>query len=565
MKKITYFFILLLFSCLRESFAQSAELTTFATKLQQIIVPVQTASKNYEPKMNFVAPAGIRYSYDEVDQKGNKTTHAYEFNLADIDSYAVREQTQKDQINVVLAVRNKQKLIKVYKNEVVEGYSEQALFIAKDIENARAISDLIKKAIPSAEKVMATRLKLSGYDAMVSWLTQNVKNVDLGTKSFTQTLTKHEKPGSLNLLQVDKDNKTSTEEILIFNLADINPNSINYKISGNKFAIYMETLREARYISVRKNGEVKPYTNDLLIYTNNVDEARDLKTVIAMAVPLAIEKVKADIPAPATDKDALQRIKTLMAEITSGNKQIGQTIEPQCLCVFTQVEQDPKTTVKHEYRFNFMDINAAATNIDVSGDRVFIDVTINDNKKLIMHTQAEKFDGYVNDVKFFMPDIEKARRAKVAIDKAIEKCKTSYKEPFGADAGSINTWIRNAIRELSLEETTLKQTLEAVEPGKNNKLKYTRTEVNSKGSGVEEVYEFNLADINPLSVEAEVKGKWLYVSMETDFKGKIIKYYKNGKIQPYISRIDFAINDIDNSRNLMSALKKSIKMLKPAN
>jgi hypothetical protein len=563
MKKIL---VLLMWICTigaTDSSAQSSELTATTAKLKEAVQPVQTASKTFEPKLTFLAPAGIKYVFDEIDQKGNKTTRGYEFNLADIDPYAVREQTQKDVINVVIAVRNKQRLVKVFKNDQVEGYAEQALIIAKDIENARVISDLIKKAIPSAEKVMASRLKLSGYDAMVSWLSQNVKNVDLGTESFKQTLIKNEKPGRLKFTQVEAGSKASTEEIITFNLADINPNTIHYKISGNKFAIQLETLREERYISVRKNGEVKPYVNDLLIYTNSVDEARDLKTVIAMVIPLAIEKVKADIPAPATDKEALQRIKTLTTEIASGNKQISQTIEPQCLCVFTQVEKDPKTSEKHVFKFNWMDVNAAATSIGVSGDRLFLDVAINDKKKLIMDTKDEKFSGYVNDIKLFMPDIENARRAKAAVDKAAEKCKASYKEPFGNDAGSVNAWIRSAVKDVTLEEVTLKQALEPVEAGKNNKLKYTRTEVNSKGNGGEEVYEFNLSDINPLTIEVVVKGKWLYVTMETDFKGKIIKYYKNGKIQPYTSSIEFAVNDIDISRNLVSGLKKATKDVKP--
>ncbi|HEY0745006.1 MAG TPA: hypothetical protein VGD40_26255, partial [Chryseosolibacter sp.] len=98
---------------------------------------------------------------------------------------------------------------------------------------------------------------------------------------------------------------------------------------------------------------------------------------------------------------------------------------------------------------------------------------------------------------------------------------------------------------------------------KVNKVKYTRTEVNAKGSGGEEVYEFNMSDISPLTVEVEVRGKWLYVSMETDFKGKIIKYYKDGKIMPYTAKIDFVINDVDTSRNMVSALQKLVKTQKP--
>lgn len=533
------------------------------TTLQKAIGPVQASSKTYEPKYAFLQPAVIQYSYDEIDAKGNRINYKYEVNVADLDPYAVRELTQKDLINVVLAIKNKQKLVKVYKNNEVQPYDEQALIIAKDIENARQISEAIKKAIPSAEKVMANRLKLSGYDAMVNWLSANVKDVVLGTKTFKQTITKGEKIGTVKFKLVEADAKTSVEDVYAFNLADINPNRINYKITGNRFGIEFETLQDSKFISVSRNGEIKPFINDLVINTNSVDEARDLKTVLSLAAPLAIEKVKADIPAMASEKDALTKLSTLTTTITLGPKEISQSMEPTCLCQLTQVEKDPKTSTKNFYKFNWIDVNAIGSNIEVSGDRMFIEVKMNEGKKLIMDTENEKFKGYDNSFRIYMPNVENARRAKVAIDKAVEKCKANYKEPFGADAAGIFGWIVKNIKDVSLDETTIKQSLQPVDAGKFNKVKYTRTEVNTKGSGAEEVYEFNFADISPLTVEVEVRGKWLYVSMETDFKGKIIKYYKDGKIMPYTAKVEFVINDVDTSRNMVSALQKLVKTQKP--
>ena len=560
MKKIFILTIILL--SLTKAQAQSPELNEMNSKLQKAIGPVQASSKTYEPKIDFVQPAVIQYSYDEVDSKGNRVNYMYEVNVSDLDPYAVREQTQKDLINVVLAIKNKQKLVKVYKNKEVQPYDDQALIIAKDIENARIISEAIKKAIPSAEKVMAGRLKLSGYDAMAGWLTSNVKDVNIGTKSFKQTITKGTKPGVVVFKLIEADAKTSTEEVYTFNIADINPNTINYKISGNKFGISFETLQDNKYISVTKNGEVKPYVSDITISTNSVDEARDLKTVLALAAPLAIDKIKADMPAPASEKDALARLKALTTDITIGQKQFLQSLEPTCLCTFTQVEKDAKTAKKGVYKFNWMDVNAIGSVVDVTGDKMFLEVKVNENKKLIMHTEDEKFNGYDNEVKIYMPDVESARRAKAALDKAAEKCKAVYKEPFGADANSAFGWIKNNIKDVSLDETTFKQTFEPVDAGKINKVKFTRTEVNPKGSGGEEVYEFNLSDISPLTIDVDVRGKWLYVTMETDFKGKIIKYYKDGKIMPYTSKVEFAINDVDASRNMVSAFKKAVNSQK---
>ncbi|HEY0770814.1 MAG TPA: hypothetical protein VGD31_10815, partial [Sphingobacteriaceae bacterium] len=347
-----------------------------------------------------------------------------------------------------------------------------------------------------------------------------------------------------------------------FNLADINPNRINYKISGNRFGVEFETLQDAKFIAVTRNGETKPFINDLVINTNNVDEARDLKNVLALAAPLAIEKVKADIPAPASEKDALAKLGALTTSITIGQKEIAQSLETSCLCQLTQVEKDAKTSTKNVFKFNWIDVNAIGSKIDVSGDRMFIEVNTNENKKLIMQTENEKFKAYENSIRIYMPSVENARRGKVAIDKAVEKCKAVYKEPFGNDAAGIFSWITKNIKDVSIDETTFKQKFEAVDAGKVNKVKYTRTEVNTKGSGAEEVYEFNLSDISPLTVEVEVRGKWLYVSMETDFKGKIIKYYKDGKIMPYTAKIDFVINDVDTSRNMVSAFQKLVKTQK---
>src|SRR5262245_58371181 len=91
-------------------------------KLQGAIVQVSSSSKKYDQVIKPGQFGSISYGVDETDQKGNKTSYAYEFNLADIDPYAVKQETQKDVIFVSLTVRNKQKLVKVYKNGETDSY-----------------------------------------------------------------------------------------------------------------------------------------------------------------------------------------------------------------------------------------------------------------------------------------------------------------------------------------------------------------------------------------------------------------------------------------------------------
>ncbi|MFN7603858.1 MAG: hypothetical protein ACK5R0_20905, partial [Bacteroidota bacterium] len=71
-----------------------------------------------------------------------------------------------------------------------------------------------------------------------------------------------------------------------------------------------------------------------------------------------------------------------------------------------------------------------------------------------------------------------------------------------------------------------------------------------------------LSDINPTSVNYEIKGKWLYVTFETNFKNKIIKAYKDGKIQPYVYSVDILVKDIETARSTITALKRLAENLK---
>lgn len=543
------------------SLGQGDVLKTQMAALESQIASVQSGSRQYEQKLTFQEPALVRYSYDEIDQKGNRTNYVYEFNLADLDPYAVREQTQKDLITVAVTVRNKRKLIKVYKNEAVQPYDGEVAIMAKDIDNGRSIADIIKKAIPAAEKVMASRLKLSGYDAMADWLVSHVTDVNLGEKTVRQSMARGEQPGTMTFTRVETGSKSSTEEVLTFNLADVNPNAVNYKISGNQFAIRVEALQEAKYFSVRRDGEVKPYVNDMLISTNNADEARDLKQVLTSVIPLAQEKVKAGMPAVSSEKDGLQKITALVTDISYGEKQTLQSLAGDCLATLTQVEKDAKASHESVRVFSWMDVNPAASKIDVSGEKLMLDLNFTDGNKLVMTTTDGKFEGYDKSVKLYMAGIENARSAKFVMDNIIGKCKAAYREPFGSDVATTLKYIRSNIREISLDDLTLQQKLEAVE-GDDNKNKLTIREVKTKGTGSEHVYEFNLSDINPSSVSTAVKGKWLYVVFETEHQGKIIKYYKDGKIQPYANALELAVNDVTVARNLVSALTKAVKAVK---
>jgi hypothetical protein len=191
----------------------------------------------------------------------------------------------------------------------------------------------------------------------------------------------------------------------------------------------------------------------------------------------------------------------------------------------------------------------------VSGDKMFVEATSLDKKAVIMHFKNDKLEGYENEVKLYTENMEIARRLRFVTDKAIEKCKAAYKDPFTGGTTEAFNWLKKTIGDVTVEESSVQQTFEAAGTDNVNKVKYKRVSVKGNTSS-EEIFEFNFSDINPATVEVQVKGKWLYVRFETNFKAKIIGAYKDGKIQPYTTSVEVVVKDVETSRGVISGLKK---------
>jgi hypothetical protein len=539
------------------SLAQQNELDAHLQNLQSTLVQVTTGAKSYEQALKPKSHGSIMFSSEETDQKGGKVLFEYEFNLADVDPYTVKNETQKDAILVSFMIRNKQKLVKVSKNSEVQSYSDKVEIRAKDIDNAREISELIKKSIAPAEKVLASKLNLKGYDALVNWLTGKPLHVELGSKTVKQTFSKGSYIGSLLLKEVETDSKGATETDYQFNLADINLNSMVIKVSGNRIGVYFETIQKTKAINTLKGGKTG-FTNDVTIQANDVEEARDIKSVLMQAAPLAQEKVKADNPKAGNEAEIKSALLSLSKDIKTSDKELSQGMEGMCVTTLTQTETTPKSTEKNVYTFNWMDLNPNITKIQTSGDRMYVELTGLDKKAVIMHYKNDKFEGYKNQVSVFTEDMEIARRLKFVTDNAIEKCKNTYKEPFNPSASEAFKWLQKNIGEVVLEETSIKQTFEPADASNFNKVKYSRISLKGNTSS-EEIFEFNMGDINPTTLEVQVKGKWLYLKFETNFKAKIINSYKDGKILPYSNSVELVMENIESSRHAIAAFKKCIE------
>jgi len=552
---------LFLFSFLSLSaFSQNQQVQSIVEKINIKLVTVEASKSTYQHNIEYKGFGVVHYNQTEKDQKGTVTGRVWEVNLADLDPYTVNEETSRDLINVVAVVRNKQKLIKYIEDGEVKRYDDEIEIISDDINNAREISTLLGSSIPLAQKALETKLNLTTYQELTGWLVKNIDDVVVEAIKVEQSLKMDEEfAGKFIYEFIDNTRRNASKDVYTFNLADLNPNSLDFKISGSQFLLKAENNANNRYINVASDGESKPFTNSVEFLVENVEEGRDLRTVLEKIIPQAEKQIESSYPPLPSSVEALLESRHQVQNITYGEDEKRQSFKPECLSQFKLEEQTPNKTTVIEYTFNLIDINPLALNIDVKGKEMYVKLLTNDKKKLIRQVKDGELSNYDNAFRIYCEDVERGRRLRHALKLAIEKCAAEYKQT--APDGSLAEKIKHVAAFVTNVEEGSDRYDQSLEHVEKDVVKYTVVSSDTKSS-TEEIYEFNLSDINFRTIDYLVRGKSISVEFSTHASDKVIKYYKDANVGNYQNTVAIKTNDVETARNLSFYLETIIEGIK---
>jgi len=97
-------------------------------------------------------PCRVSLTVSTADDKGKTTDEMYEFTLSDMNKSTVDLKVSGKNVEVIITCKNKEKLVKVYKNGVQQAWGTEARVEVSDVETARNIVEAFKSAITQCEK-----------------------------------------------------------------------------------------------------------------------------------------------------------------------------------------------------------------------------------------------------------------------------------------------------------------------------------------------------------------------------------------------------------------------------
>jgi hypothetical protein len=97
-------------------------------------------------------PCKISLTVSSIDDKGKTTDEIFEFALTDMNKQMVDLKVSGKNVVVTLTCKNKEKLVKAYKNGAQQAWGTAVDIDANDIETAKNIAEAFKSAITQCEK-----------------------------------------------------------------------------------------------------------------------------------------------------------------------------------------------------------------------------------------------------------------------------------------------------------------------------------------------------------------------------------------------------------------------------
>lgn len=253
----------------KNRFAPIADLSSGLNNMAEQVGDFEVKEDKYTQSIN---PECITtLAFTETDSKDKTTEKKYLFNLADLNDNKVDIKV-KGQLIAVEMETMRSKLIQSFKDGEMQNYTNKVSLLAKDVENAKWLLHHLPANIKFCQENKNNE-SLAIKGAAFDWVQQNV--VDMSERQ--QALSKVEDAEcKWQLTTIKKGKKSDTEETYEFNLSDLDPKAIDFKISGKKLGVEVYTKYKEKNIKYYKNGEPGDYKNNFLIDMDNVEKTREM-------------------------------------------------------------------------------------------------------------------------------------------------------------------------------------------------------------------------------------------------------------------------------------------------
>jgi hypothetical protein len=495
------------------------------------------------------------FTVKKTDQKSVSTEEKYEFSVLDINKKSLAVKISGTQLSVSVETKGNDHYIKYTRNNEQQSYGNSFEIVAEDIDQARNIISAFSTAIEKSKLMIPD---FGSLQKSLDFITKNTTDLTIEKKTLTQKINFTAGDGTKSIfIYTEPDSKGKPiEERYEFYLNDVDPASLNFKVSGQKITVVSISKSKAKFIKYYKDNILQDFQNEIDILTTDIETSREMVEAFKSAI-------KSSEIQPSTWKNTSEALTYL------SNSLAGETIGTDIYKLnFSAISTEPldvkyvksKTDAKGiltEQSFEFYPymLDPGTVKIGSSGKYLNVEASVKNKKSFIKVFKEGKLQAFDDGIEIMAFDARQAQDIAEAIKYLANNGKP--KDKVWGDKQSAMKFIMENTGDLKSEGKEVKQKIELTD-NDPCKISLTISSTDDKGKTTDDIYEFALSDMNKLMVDFKVSGKNVEVTLTCKNKEKLVKVYRNAVQQAWGTDVVIGANDIETARNIGEAFKSAI-------
>ncbi len=519
------------------------------TWLEDYTGEMPVGNDTYRYKFNKLDGNDCKIKIEELltDKKGSTESRHWEFYLSDIDPATLKFNPKRKSIAIEMETKNSQKFISYYEEGEFDEYTEEIELTMNEVDMSRSFIENFRENISECKE---TETVWTDREEAFNWLSENIGEAMDDDVKWEQEFKEGERPYLVEFFATSDDDGEQEMFNYVMDLNDINPMKVNLDISGKTLSIEVPVREGEDYIEM-KGPDGKEFTDELIIYADDIEEARK----IVNALSYLISNTMPERPTWESYTAALEFVKENMGEVKIDDDIYQNSIQfeedPAGIVDLTVRETDEDgETEEATYSFYLFDI-IDKLNLDVSKNEITVEMETKNDRDFIREASEGSVSGYESDLEFHMADIDNARDVINAFEIAIRNSEELIVEFQSVD--EINFWLAENFAPLFREDEKYEQKLEVLKENENM-LVIERT-LTEEDEGEVTVTEYRVypEDINLEELEIDVSRGRLTVPIGTD--EDFIRQYENEQLEDFTDDAEVYFADPLVAKNFMAAIR----------
>ncbi len=219
-------------------------------------------------------------------------------------------------------------------------------------------------------------------------------------------------------------------------------------------------------------------------------------------------------------------------------------------------ETDNKGEETTEFQLNLAYLNERQVKWESSRKEMTVNFYSKD--KFIQVTQNGDRQNYEDELAIPCLDVDNARILEELFQKAIPLANKVWQEDtqLPGDFEGLRSFVINAVSDVQEGDEMYVQKLKPVD-AESSRFTLSKRYISDKGEETDLMYTFNFTDIHPPGISTQVKGKSVYVALNTDNRQKFIEV-TDGENTNYTDEVEIQAASYEDAQLLTVALRRFV-------